>query len=178
LTTEAIGTTVWRVMMHSFYWLIEGVLAGCGRPGQRHRPPDGASSPPDPLATDLGWLKTRGIGALLILTEEPLRAGVLDRYDLATVHVPIPDLHAPTLGELEQALTFIDWQRAAGRAVAVHCLMGQGRTGTILGAYLIRGGLSAEAALQEVRAACPGAVGSAAQEAFLREYATSRAWLV
>ena len=164
--------------MQSFYWLIEGVLAGCGRPGQRQRAHNGAAPAPDPLAADLSWLKAHGIGALLSLTEEPLQGDVADQSGLLIMHVPIPDLHAPTLGELERALAFIDQQRAAGRAIAVHCLMGQGRTGAVLGAYLIRGGLSAGAALAEVRAACPGAVGSAAQEDFLRDYAAGRAWLI
>jgi atypical dual specificity phosphatase len=164
--------------MQSFYWLIDGVLAGCGRPGQRHRANNGMAPTPDPLVADLGWLKAHGIGALLSLTEEPLQVDAAGQYGLLIMHVPIPDLRAPTLGELERALAFIDEHRAAGRAIAVHCLVGQGRTGTVLGAYLIRGGLSADAALSEVRAACPGAVGSAVQEDFLRDYADARAWLV
>ena len=164
--------------MQSFYWLIDGVLAGCGRPGQRHCANGGTAPLPDLLAADLGWLKAHGIGALLSLTEEPLQDDTVVQSGLLIMHVPIPDLHAPTLGELDRALAFIDEHRAAGRAVAVHCLMGQGRTGAILGAYLIRGGLSAAAALSEVRAACPGAVGSAAQEAFLRDYAADRTWLI
>jgi atypical dual specificity phosphatase len=56
--------------------------------------------------------------------------------------------------------------------------MGQGRTGTVLAAYLIRTGASAEEALARVRAACPGAVGTAEQERALAAYARRRDWIV
>ena len=56
--------------------------------------------------------------------------------------------------------------------------MGQGRTGTVLAAYLIRGGLSADDALAEVRAICPGAISSAEQEAALHAFAARRDWII
>jgi protein-tyrosine phosphatase len=56
--------------------------------------------------------------------------------------------------------------------------MGQGRTGTVLAAYLIRAGTDVGAAVAEVRAVCPGAIGSAAQEQALAEYARRRDWLI
>jgi protein-tyrosine phosphatase len=56
--------------------------------------------------------------------------------------------------------------------------MGQGRTGTVLAAHLIRGGWDAGAALDALRAACPGAVGSPVQEAALRAFAAGRQWLL
>jgi atypical dual specificity phosphatase len=61
--------------------------------------------------------------------------------------------------------------------VAVHCLAGQGRTGSVLAAWLIRGGQAAPAAVAAVRAACPGAIEAVAQESALREFARSRPWL-
>ena len=180
--------------MHGFYWLIDGLLAGCGRPGHRGRgrpavrattpaaPGDAeaaatADAPLAPLDEDLAWLASRGIGAVLSLTEEPLAAGALARHGMAESHLPVDDLRAPSAAQLDAALAFIDEQRLLGRRVLVHCLVGQGRTGTILAAYLIRGGLDADEALREVRAVCPDAVGSAEQEAALRAFAAQRAWV-
>ncbi len=76
------------------------------------------------------------------------------------------------------ALSFIDQQRLLGRAVDVHCLAGQGRTGTVLAAYLIRRGMPPDAAVQEVRVRCPGAVGSDLQEQALRLFAARRDWIL
>jgi atypical dual specificity phosphatase len=154
-----------------FYWLIEGVLGGCARPGARR----GAG---DSLDDDLAWLRRQGIGAVLSLTESPLPSGALARHGLAELHLAVDDLRAPTPVQIEQALAFIDEQRARGRAVVVHCRMGQGRTGTVLAAYLIRGGIGAASALRELRLVCPGAVGSAEQEAALDAYAVRRDWLL
>lgn len=162
-----------------FYWLIDGVLAGCGRPGKHgQRAGGGADATTSALAADLAWLCGQGIGAVLSLTEEPLTAGALAQHELAELHLPVDDLHPPTPAQLDQALAFIDRQRALGKAVAVHCLMGQGRTGTVLAAYLIRGGLSAEVALQELRIVCPGAVENREQERALQAFAARRDWLL
>ncbi len=176
--------------MESFYWLIEGALAGCGRPGGldgRERGGyrrDGAGSPEErerarrALDADLSWLKEHGIGAVLSLTETPLADGAIERHGLDGLHLPVDDLTAPTPEQLDRALAFIDAQRAHGRRVAVHCLMGQGRTGTVLAAYLVRGGATTEAALREVRSVCPGAVGSPEQERALRAFEGRRDWIV
>jgi hypothetical protein len=56
---------LWKGPMHRFYWLIDNVLAGCSRPGVRR----------GSLETDLASLQSRGIGALISLTESPLPAG-------------------------------------------------------------------------------------------------------
>ncbi|CAA9563090.1 MAG: hypothetical protein AVDCRST_MAG18-1256 [uncultured Thermomicrobiales bacterium] len=166
---------------HGFYWLIDGALAGCGRPGKwSRRDGDGAdlAAATAALDDDLRWLRDRGIGAVLTLTETPLLPGALARHGLAELHLPVDDLTPPDPAQLDAALDFIDERRARGERVAVHCLVGQGRTGTVLAAYLIRGGLPAEVALREIRAVCPNAVGSPSQEAALREFAARRDWLL
>jgi atypical dual specificity phosphatase len=103
---------------------------------------------------------------------------VLSRHGLAVLHVPVPDLQPPSTEEFLRALNFIDRQRLLGRPVVVHCLMGQGRTGTVLAAFRIRSGMVPEAALQELRALCPGAVGSPSQEQALRRFAARRDWML
>lgn len=160
--------------MERFYWLIPEMLAGCSRPGGRRRWWGRDSA----LEEDLASLRAQGVGAVLTLTEEPLPADALARHGLDSLHLPIVDLQPPTPAQFREGLAFIDRARAAGQAVAVHCLAGQGRTGSILAAYLIRDGMSAEAALAELRAACPGAVENAAQEAALADFSARREWLV
>lgn len=169
--------------MIRFYWLTEQALAGCSRPGGIERrglqAPDGTLRPEvaGVLEADLAWLKDQGIGALLSMTELPLPEEALARYELKSLHLPVEDMTAPTPEQLMQALEFIDWQRAHGRSVAVHCLMGQGRTGTVLAAYLIRSGSSPEEALKALRALCPGAVENPVQERALQAFAERRDWI-
>ena len=140
--------------MHRFYWVIDNVLAGCSRPGAGR---DGD------IDRDLAVLRGYGIGALLTLTETPLPSGALERHGIAG---------------LLDALAFLDDARATGTAVAVHCLAGQGRTGTVLAAYLIRGGLYSEQAIAAVRATCPGAIEASPQTTALAGWAAERPWLI
>ena len=173
--------------MKRFYWVVEGVLAGCERPGGAGQRVGAAQVPwgaagdmkqAEQLDADLAWLREQGVQALLSLTETPLPVGATERWGLTTLHLPVPDMTAPTPQQLDEALRFIDQQRAQGRAVAAHCLMGQGRTGTALAAYLIRGGMTAQAAVRELRALCPGAISAAEQERALEAFARRRDWIV
>jgi atypical dual specificity phosphatase len=172
--------------MQRFYWVIEAALAGCSRPGGTDRHEQARSNPGDhasqaggseALEEDLAWLTSQGIGAVLSLTEHPLDAQALSRHGLECLHLPVDDLQAPTPKQFMQALEFIDAQRGRGRRVAVHCLMGQGRSGTILAAYLIRAAASPEEAITRLRQLCPGAIGSPAQEHALRAFAQRRDWI-
>jgi atypical dual specificity phosphatase len=170
-------------VVERFYWLIENTLAGCSRPGgpdrsqaQNSARHHAASS--SVLDDDLAWLRHQGIGAVLTLTEAPLDTEALDRHGLEVLHLPVPDLTAPFPEQFDRALAFIDRHRMEGRAVAVHCLVGQGRTATVLAAYLIRSGTNAEDAIAELRALCPGAIGSQDQEQALHAFARRRDWIV
>lgn len=171
-------------MLHTFYWLVDGDLAGCSRPGiaqpHQRRPGDGLEQTEarEAVARDLAWLRAHGIGAVLTLTETPLDDDVVAQQGLVALHLPVPDMQAPAPDQFMSALSFIDRQRARGRAVAVHCLVGQGRTGTILAAYRVRTGAGVDAALRELRGLCPGAVGSPVQEQALHAFARRRDWII
>ncbi len=162
--------------MHGFYWLIDGGLAGCARPGLRWNGP--RSTDDGDIDADLADLWDRGIGALLSMTETALPEESLARSGLVGLHLPVPDFHAPSPDQFQAALAFIDRNRAEGMGVAVHCRAGQGRTGAVLAAYLIRSGHGADEAITAVRAACPDAIGSESQVTALRAYAGRRDWLV
>src|SRR5262249_38047721 len=66
---------------------------------------------------------------------------------------PILDHSVPTSpAALAATLSAIEAKVRAGRCVYVHCHAGVGRTGTVIGCYLIRSGLDNEAALDELQA--------------------------
>jgi atypical dual specificity phosphatase len=170
--------------MQRFYWLVDGELAGCSLPGgsprgdaDRHAPGH-SDEHLNAVEADLSWLRQQNIGAILSLTEEPLPARALQRQQLESLHLPVPDMTAPLPYQFCAALDFIDRWRSHGRGVAVHCLMGQGRTGAILAAYLIRTGVQAPDAVEQLRVLCPGALASPAQEHALTAYSARRDWML
>lgn len=159
--------------MNGFYWVIPNSLAGSGRPGYR-----GRSGTLEQLETDLVWLRQQGIEAIVSMTETALEAEIIARHGFKMIHLPVIDMTPPSPEQITAALAFIDEQRAQLRPVVVHCLMGQGRTGTILAAYLIRDGLSPERAVAELREVCPHAVENRDQEAALAAFAADRSWVI
>jgi atypical dual specificity phosphatase len=166
--------------MHRFYWLIDGAIAGCSLPGGSRSPgpqTDG-SEHSEAMTSDLSQLRREGIGAILSLTEDPLPADILVREQFENLHLPVPDMAAPTPDQLCAALDFIDISRSRGLGVAVHCLMGQGRTGTILAAYLIRSGVPVTDAIARLRSVCPGALSIPPQESALAAFHERRDWML
>jgi hypothetical protein len=59
----------------------------------------------------------------------------------------IPDLDVPTREHMVAILDEIDSLLAGGQNLYLHCWGGVGRTGTVVGCYLVRHGLTGEAAL-------------------------------
>lgn len=153
--------------MRRFYWIVENRLAGCSRPGAH-----------GDLVADLESLRRTGIDAVLTLTESPLDPWALDDAGIEALHIPVYDMTAPQPFHFAEALAFIDVQHSRQRAVAVHCLEGQGRTGSILAAWLIRRGATAAEALAEIRGRCPGAVENADQEEALERFERARPWMI
>jgi atypical dual specificity phosphatase len=156
--------------MDRFYWLVPRVLAGSSRPGGRYGI--------DGLDDHLSWLRSQGIGAILALTEEPPDLTALERHGIISLHLPVIDFTPPSPDQFTEALGFIDRQSVVNVPVVVHCYAGQGRTGTVLAAYLIRAGRSPEQAIIEVREVCPRAVENDLQLAALEAYSMRRDWIV
>lgn len=69
-------------------------------------------------------------------------APVLNEMGVDVLRFPIRDVSIPTESEMTSILDTIDALHAEGKAVYVHCWGGIGRTGTVIGCYLIRHGLA------------------------------------
>lgn len=61
----------------------------------------------------------------------------LEQLGMQMIRLPIEDLSIPTVAEMNEILATIDRCNADGKAVYVHCWGGIGRTGTVVGCYLI-----------------------------------------
>ena len=110
---------------------------------------------------------------LITLTERDLPQEILRAHDLRNLHLPVYDREPPTVGQLQMLLARMSVMLRRGEVLAVHCLAGLGRTGTVLAAWLIREGLSAEEALRRLRLIDHQYVQSQAQEMLLHEYEQS-----
>ena len=72
------------------------------------------------------------------------------RYLVAYYQMPIKDEGIPKPQEMVEILNMIDTAVSVGRKVYLHSLQGRGRAGTVIGCYLVRHGMSGQAALQEI----------------------------
>ena len=144
---------------HGFAWLEPGRLAGTPLPGVVND-----------VDHDLAALKRMGVSCLITLTERDLQQDALKRHGLTNLHLPVRDHEAPSLGQIQMLLKRMETLMAQGEVLAVHCLAGRGRTGTVLAAWWIREGLTAQEALRRVRLLDAHYVQSAEQEEFLQRY--------
>jgi len=116
-------------------------------------------------------LKDSGIGAILTLTEDNLYGSHHLAAGFVLRHEPVDDGEPPTAQALERSVAFIEDSLIAARGVAVHCLEGRGRTGTILCAWLaFREHLNADGAIARVRQLRPYTALSMSQKEFLKNY--------
>lgn len=111
---------------------------------------------------------------LVSLTEEPPDAAVLSDHGIEQLHLPVVDFTPPTREQMTAFVAAVREGNAAGRAVGVHCTAGLGRSGTMLAAYFIAGGMSAEQAVAHVRDLRPESIETETQEAALRRFAGAR----
>lgn len=142
-----------------FTWVDEPNLAACAWP-------DGAEQ--------LTWLRGEGVDILITLTEEELPRSWIHSAGLMGVHVPVADMETPSIEQIEQVMKVIDKAKASKMGVALHCMAGRGRTGTLLAAYFVHQGLTAREAIRKVRELRPGSIEVEEQEDIVRAFERSR----
>lgn len=154
------------------WWVIPGVLAGMPMPfiDPERRMNGGGTL--EAHVDELDQLHRAGIRAVVSLLNLPQDADVYESAGFNFLCLPIPDGHAPSTEQAVGFVRFVTQQLAAERPVAVHCHAGLGRTGTMLAAYLIHRGETAEAAIRRVREAEPAAIETPLQVQFLHEFAS------
>lgn len=142
-----------------FTWVDEPLLAACAWP-------EGAEQ--------LAWLRGEGVDILITLTEEELPRSWIDAAGLMGVHVPVADMDTPSIEQIEHVMSVIDKAKSSKMGVALHCMAGRGRTGTLLAAYFVQQGLTAREAINKVRELRPGSIEVSEQEDVIRTFERSR----
>src|SRR5262245_49621429 len=148
------GSATVAVVLTRFSWILPGRLAGMAYPHA------GAGRE----------LAERGVRALLCLTDTRPSPEFADA-GLVVGHEPIQDFTAPDAATLSRCVDFVLTRWKQGQAVAVHCVAGMGRTGTVLAACLVATGMEAKAAIERIRAERPGSVETEGQEGAGPEFA-------
>ena len=134
------------------YWVEPGKLLAGALPGR---------STLIPLSQQLLLLHQLGVRQIIDLTqpgenndgynaESLKRWNDSSRQELHYEQHSIMDMGIPSYSTMKDILMRIDECNQAGDAVYVHCFGGLGRTGTVVGCYLVQKGLSAEAALERI----------------------------
>lgn len=119
---------------------------------------------------DMAALRAVGVTTLITLTYNDLPQDALKRHGLRNVHLPIYDRQPPSIGQLKMLTKRMTEMIERGDVLAVHCRAGIGRTGTIVAGWLIKEGLTAQAALDRIRSINKHYVQTEEQEQFLFEF--------
>jgi len=126
-----------------FSWIEKPLLAALARPGSLE---------------EFQWLRQQGIQVLVSLTEDRPRRDWANDAGLLVFHEPLEDMEPPTQEQLDRCVSAIHKALDKKMPVAVHCGAGLGRTGVVLAAFLVSGGMTANAAIARVRRLRPNSI--------------------
>ncbi|KAJ8402826.1 hypothetical protein AAFF_G00361400 [Aldrovandia affinis] len=106
----------------NFSWVVPNKLAGLAMPR---------------MPAHYQFLLDNGIQHLVCLCER--RPPHYDTCPGVKLHrIKIDDFCAPSIDQIERFLSIVEEANSKGEGVAVHCLLGHGRTGTMLACYLVK----------------------------------------
>ncbi len=143
---------------HNAYWVVPGSLLAGGYPGRRD---------PDEVYRNILGLMDVNIQHIISLMEEH-EVAFLSKYvtsyesEMADIlrrtgrkltfhRFPIEDMGIASTRCMIEILDEIDDSITRGRPVFVHCLGGRGRTGLVVGCYLVRHGMEGKQALAYIQ---------------------------
>ncbi|XP_061599840.1 dual specificity protein phosphatase 23b [Cololabis saira] len=134
---------------HNFSWVEPGKLAGLALP----RTP-----------AEYQFLLDNGIQHLVCLCErKPPHHDSCPALQLH--HIKIVDFTPPSPEQVDRFLSIVEEANAKGEGVAVHCMHGHGRTGTMLACYLVKTRkISGLEAIEEIRRLRRGSIETGEQE--------------
>lgn len=136
------------------YWVIPGQLLAGEYPGDKE----------EAQAIDkLRRFQEAGVTLFFDLTEAgehnlrpyaPLLGQVFDPLGLSVKHrrFPIPDMGTPDASQMHAIQESLAHYLAQGETVYVHCFGGIGRTGTVIGCFLVDRGKQGDEALAQIAA--------------------------
>jgi protein-tyrosine phosphatase len=141
------------LQLRESYWIIPGRLRAGEYPGARSV---------DEARRRLRWLLDGGTNFIIDLTvenESGLRPYHDVLYEEAQVYsyvgmykrFPLQDFNTPAKEQVVEVLDMIDLALSLGKNIYLHCHGGKGRTGTIVGCYLVRQGLAGNEALERIK---------------------------
>jgi len=92
---------------------------------------------------DLDSIRDQGVDGIVNLCGEYSDLHTIEENaGFEVFWLAIPDETAPTIGEMEEGLEWLDEAVYLGKKILVHCRHGIGRTGTFVTAYLLRRGFA------------------------------------
>ena len=141
---------------HNFSWIEKPLIGAMAAPESRE---------------DLEWLRAEGVQILLSLTEDPPRHDWIDSSGLLLFHVPMIDMEAPAVEDIERCVSALNRAYEKQMGTVVHCGAGLGRTGVVLAGYFVQQGLSPAAAVARIRKLRPGSIETAEQAEAVAQFA-------
>lgn len=134
---------------HNFSWVVPNKLAGLALPR---------------MTSEYQFLLDNGIKHLVCLCER--KPPYHDSCpELHLHHIKIADFTPPSPSQIDRFLSIVDEANSKGEGVAVHCMHGHGRTGTMLACYLVKmRKISGIEAINEIRNLRHGSIETHEQE--------------
>lgn len=137
----------------------------------------GAMPYPHGSAHILYLFEYRNVGLVINLTKTKYDFDPLDKIpekkkgQIEFLHVPFHDGEVPTVDQANQVADSVEKTLKRGKSVIIHCLMGLGRTGTMMACYLVKyKNMQPDEAIAFVREKRPGSIVNEDQENFVRKF--------